>query len=358
MFQIPHQLKMVGGGGETTLKQRVEDIQPAFTLQIGSFRFCLFQRFPGHLRRPAHAMPCAVDKRLAGVVPGGVHHAQRAMLVTVAHQIGDVFGVEIITRKYRTPHAHARRHHKLKSLFLKGFYHTHITVQRRIRPHNHQHVFGQLGRNGGIFRGNIAPHHHPLAEGFQHIIHPTDVVGIHLRSAVLGHIVAGLAAAQRLCLITIDIEKRRAVRLRNRFQFIFQKVLRLFRVPIRLGVRHLLIIGNAQRLLRVRQTLLVAKELDMILGGKLLQLPDLRSGKPVRWGDVIVVFQFENMLGIEIEEVHLVFGHGGNHPFQKRHVHNRPAADIVHPSAVFQFGIIDNPHAWYHNLAVFLGEMS
>ena len=104
------------------------------------------------------------------------------------------------------------------------------------------------------------------------------------------------------------------------------------------------------------QTLLVAKELDMELSSVLLQFSDLRSRQPVSGRNVGVFVQLEDVLGVEVEEVHLVLRQLPDDLLEKSHVGNRPPTDVVHPAPVFQLRIIDNAEEGQLDAAILLGK--
>ena len=83
--------------------------------------------------------------------------------------------------------------------------------------------------------------------------------------------------------------------------------------------------------------------------------PALRR-QPVGGRDVGVFVQLEDVLGVEVEEVHLVLRQLPDDLLEKSHVGNRPPADVVHPAAVLQFRIIHNADTGELDTAILLGE--
>ena len=160
------------------------------------------------------------------------------------------------------------------------------------------------------------------------------------------HILTRLAVAQRLGFVAVDVEEGGFIGFRHGFQLVLQEFLGFVGAGIHIdfGVGHLLIKRDAERFLGVGKALLVAEKLDVELGGVLLQLLDLLGGQPVGGRDVGQAVQLEQMLGVEVEEVHLVLRQRGDLALEELHCGHGAATDVVHPSAVFQGRIVRNPH--------------
>ena len=114
-----------------------------------------------------------------------------------------------------------------------------------------------------------------------------------------------------------------------------KKVLFVAGIVVRFGVGKVLIKRYSQGLLGMCKALLVAEKFNVVLSSKVLEFLDFLSRESVGGGDVRIAIQLENVFGVQVEEVHLVFSHGGNHRLEEGHIRDRSSADVVHPAAVF-----------------------
>ena len=90
------------------------------------------------------------------------------------------------------------------------------------------------------------------------------------------------------------------------------------------------------------ETLLIADKFYIIIFSEVGQFFYLFGGKSVGRSDVGIIFKFEKMFGVKVEEVELIFREAADLFLDKFLCRDRTATDVVHPSTIFKRRIVED----------------
>ena len=91
------------------------------------------------------------------------------------------------------------------------------------------------------------------------------------------------------------------------------------------------------------ETLLIADKFYIIIFSEVGQFFYLFGGESVGRSDVGIIFKFEKMFGVKVEEVELIFREATDLFLDKFLRRDRTATDVIHPATIFKRRIIENP---------------
>ena len=332
---------------EKSLEVFVELLFPSFKL-LGVVGL---DRVPSHFGTPEEAVPAVVEQGLAVVVPAGVHQPLRAIKKTVACQVGDVLHIAVGVGNHIAAVAQRRRHPEGRAVLLERLDEVVVALQWFVGPHDVGHVFGQLAHHLGVLGHDVAPHHwcrglRSCRNGFlQHLVAAIDEVHIDLVGTLPVHQLLGAPGAELLCLITVDDEEGRGgYAVIGGLDALAQEVVDLGVVGVEVGtaVHQLFVEGYAQRLFCMGEEL----QVDHLVGMR-------RAVGKVGWSQVGKIALVEGVLCVVVAEIVLQGVQRGPLLLAVGGVRHGSAALVVHPSAQFVGGPIENGAAWHRVVKLF-----